>query len=242
MTRNPFRSRPDAGRRRGASPALSTLALVAAMQATYGCAAESSPQRHTEAAFGLPAPRAAGTLSVEEAISTRRSVREFSRDPLSMDEIGQLFWSAQGITDSASGHRASPSAGALYPLEVYAVTHDGVYHYLPANHQLERVIARDLRLSLAGAALGQTAVQEAAVDFVFTGVVSRTSGKYGDRAERFVYMEAGHAAENMLLQALALGLGGVTIGGFSDDAVRTVLALPAGEQPLYIVSIGKPAR
>lgn len=211
------------------------------MQAAWGCAAEPSPARATEAAFDLPAPRTTGALAVEEALARRHSVREFARDALSMEDIGQLLWAAQGITDASSGHRTSPSAGALYPLEVYAVTPDGVFHYLPVDHRAERVIAQDLRASLEGAALGQGAVGAAAVDFVLAGVVSRTSGKYGDRAEQFVFMEAGHAAENMLLQATALGLGAVPIGGFSDDSVSSVLALPDEERPLYIVAVGKRA-
>lgn len=241
MAPNPSRTN-DAGRRRGAAPPLATAALVAAMQAAWGCAADPSPARFTEAAFDLPAPRTTGTLAVEAALAKRHSVREFASDALSMEDIGQLLWAAQGITDPSSGHRTSPSAGALYPLEVYAVAPDGVFHYLPAGHRAERVIARDLRGSLEAAALGQAAVGRAAVDFVLAGVISRTSGKYGARAEQFVFMEAGHAAENLLLQATALGLGAVPIGGFADDSVSSVLALPDEERPLYIVAVGELAK
>ncbi len=232
--------RRAAGENRGGPvAAVRRVALAVAMTGLLGCAAESAPQRSAEAAFSLPAPRTAGTVSVEDALAKRRSVRAITPDPLAHADIGQLLWAAQGITDPASGHRTSPSAGALYPLEVYAVTAEGVFHYLPRGHQLERVLAGDLRADLATAALGQAVVAGAGVDFVVTGVVSRTRQKYGDRAERFVFMEAGHAAENLLLQATAMGLGAVSIGGFSDDAVDTLLALPDGEQALYILAVGK---
>lgn len=232
-----------AGRSRGARPpAISLIALLAALAAPLGCAAESSPPRPADAASSLPAPRSTGAVSLEEALRTRRSIRELSGEPLPTADIGQLLWAAQGITDPASGHRTSPSAGALYPLEVYAVTADGVFHYLPTGHRMERVLAPDLRAELAAAALAQEAVGAAGVDFVLTGVAARTRAKYGDRAERFVAMEAGHAAENMLLQATAMGLGAVPIGGFTDDAVAAVLALPEGELPLYILAVGKRAK
>ncbi len=225
--------------RGGRLAAVRRVALAVAATALLGCAAETSPQRSAEVAFSLPAPRTAGTLSVEGALAARRSVRAITPDPLAHADIGQLLWAAQGITEPALGHRTSPSAGALYPLEVYAVTAEGVFHYLPQGHQMERVLAGDLRAELATAALGQAVVAAAGVDLVVTGVVSRTRQKYGDRAERFVFMEAGHAAENVLLQATAMGLGAVSIGGFSDDSVDALLALPDGEKALYILAVGK---
>ncbi len=231
--------RPPAGKRRLSSPSLAALALLAATHAAPGCAAESSPPRRAEPSFALPAPRTTGAMSVEEALSRRRSLRDLLREPLAMEDVGQLLWSAQGVTEPASGYRASPSAGALYPLEAYAVTADGVFHYLPQGHRLERVLVGDLRGPLARAALGQAVVEQAAVDVVLTGVVARTRAKYGDRAERFVHMEAGHAGQNILLQATALGLGAAPVGGFPDEAVRAVLALPADEIPLYILAIGR---
>lgn len=230
------------GRRLKTSRALSAAPLLVALHTCAGCVSDPSPSRPAEPALVLHAPRAAGSMSLEEAVNGRRSVRELAREPLSVDEVGQLLWAAQGITDPASGHRASPSAGALYPLEVYALDADGVHHYLPEGHRIERVLQGDLRSSLADAALGQAAVEHSGLTLVLTGVVARTSAKYGERAQRYMFMEAGHAAENVLLQATAMGLGSVPIGAFSDEAVRALLALPDQEQPLYIIAVGKRRR
>ncbi len=178
-------------------------------------------------------------MSVEEALARRRSVREYTDEPLTVQEISQLLWAAQGQTRSWGG-RTAPSAGALYPLEVYVVTAEGLRHYLPAGHRAELRSAEDLREPLARAALGQSAVAEAPAVFVVTAVLARTAAKYGSRAERYVTLDAGHAAENLLLQAVALGLGGVSIGAFDDARVREVLGLPRGQQPLYLIPVGHP--
>lgn len=186
----------------------------------------------------LPAPRAAGPLSLEEAIRRRRSVRELASRPLATDEIGQLVWAAQGITDRVHGMRAAPSAGALYPLELYVVQADGLYRYQPLTHALHRIDPRDLRGALARATHDQPAVRGAPVDLVIVGFVARTGAKYGGRAERYVALEAGHAAQNVLLEATALGLGAVPVGSFDDSEVRGVLALQPDATPLYVVPVG----
>ncbi len=189
----------------------------------------------------LPPPVTRGDRSLEQVLAARRSRRELAPRPLSLAELGQLAWAAQGITDRAQRRRAAPSAGALYPLELYFVTPEGVLHYLPEGHALERRSAEDLRAALARAALDQDAVREAPCVAVLAAVTARTAQKYGDRAPRYVALEAGHAAQNLLLQATSRGLAGVPIGAFDDDAVRRVLALSAGETPLYLVALGAPS-
>ena len=134
--------------------------------------------------------------------------------------------------------RASPSAGARYPLEVYLVKKDGVYHYIPRSHSLERVLDKDVKRDLAGAAYGQSFVEEADIAIVICAVYERVMSRYGERGVRYTDMEAGHAAENVFLQAVALGLDSVAVGAFTDDAVAKVLALPREVKPLYILPVG----
>jgi SagB-type dehydrogenase family enzyme len=186
----------------------------------------------------LPRPCAQGTLTLEEALAQRRSIRSFDDRLLTRAELGQLLWAAQGIT-SPAGQRTAPSAGALYPLEVYAVTPDGVYRYLPTGHQLVRQVAGDVRSALATAALSQSSVSDAPTVIVIAAVYARTIQKYGqERSPRYVHLEAGHAAQNVLLQAVALGLGAVPIGAFHDEQVEAALRLPADQQPLYLIPVG----
>jgi SagB-type dehydrogenase family enzyme len=192
----------------------------------------------------LPAPRYDSQVSLEKSLSERRSVRSYSGQPLTIQEISQLLWAAQGIT-SPEGLRTAPSAGALYPLELYAVAGNvadlpaGIYHYIPDGHQIFKVTDGDQREALASAALDQEWVKEGAVSFVFTAVYERTTGKYGDRGIRYVHMEAGHAAQNLCLQATAMGLGAVTIGAFYDEQVNELLNISGEEQPLYVIPVGR---
>ena len=187
----------------------------------------------------LPPPRTTGSSSLEEALARRRSVRAFSSEPLSDGEVGQLLWAAQGITGEG-GRRTAPSAGALYPLELYAVTPDGLWHYLPEGHALTLLSDEDLRVELRSAALDQDAVGEAPLVVVITGVVERTEAKYGpQRAGRYVQLEAGHAAHGLLLQAVTLDLGAVPIGAFVDSEVARILGLPTEETPLYLLPVGR---
>ncbi len=189
----------------------------------------------------LPPPQIVGVRSLQEVLALRRSVREFTPRPLTTTEIGQLLWAAQGVTDR-DGRRTAPSAGGLYPLELYAVTSDGLFHYVPERHALLRAVEADLRAELQAAAYGQAAVGGAPLVIAITGVVARTAVRYGqDRAQRYVQLEAGHVAQNLLLQAVALGLGAVPIGAFDDARVQAVLRLPGGEFPLYLLPIGQPA-
>ncbi|HET7091386.1 MAG TPA: SagB/ThcOx family dehydrogenase [Anaerolineae bacterium] len=191
-------------------------------------------------AIALPTPQLKGRLTLEEALALRRSVRDFSDTPLTLAELGQLLWAGQGVTHPA-GLRTAPSAGALYPLEVYAVMREGVYHYEPETHRLTVQIQGDVRQALHEAALRQEAVLNAPAVIVIAAVYARTTQKYGEeRSPRYVHLEAGHAAQNVLLQAVALDLGAVPIGAFWDDQVKQVLALPPDQQPLYLIPVGHP--
>jgi SagB-type dehydrogenase family enzyme len=188
----------------------------------------------------LPEPSTDGPLSLEGALVRRRSVREYSLEQLSISEISQLLWAAQGITNPR-GYRTAPSAGALYPLEVYVVLEGGVFHYDPHAHNLTAVSAGDLRSDLYSVSLRQDAILNAPMVMVVTAVFSRTEAKYGRaRSPRYVHLEAGHAAQNVLLQAVSLGLGAVPIGAFEDTRVQEVLGLPADHEPLYLIPIGHP--
>lgn len=186
----------------------------------------------------LPEPRLRGPLSVEEAIHKRRSVRSFADARLASDVLSQLFWAAQGVTEASGEFRAAPSAGATFPLETYGVTAGGVFRYRPGLHALEQVREGDARPALAEAALRQDWIARAALIVVLAGAAERTTRRYGHRGQAFVYMEAGHAAQNLHLQAVAIGLGSVGIGAFDDDRVAAVLGLPDGVRPLYLIPIG----
>lgn len=188
----------------------------------------------------LPAPRTAGAISLEEALGERRSARSFTPETLTIEEVSQLLWAAQGITASWGG-RTAPSAGALYPLEIYVADGAGLSRYLPDGHGLAIVADGDIRADLAHAAHDQAPVAEAPAVFAITAIPARTESKYGDRALRYVYLEAGHAAQNLLLQATALGLGGVPIGAFDDAEVAQILHLPEGEVPIYLIPVGHPS-
>ena len=193
----------------------------------------------------LPEPNKTSKTSIEEAILKRRSVRDYKDEQLTLKEISQILWSSQGITDSAAGHRTAPSAGALYPLEIYLVVRKvegldaGVYHYLPNGHKLEKILEGDFITQLASAALGQSFIKNAAASLVISGVYDRTTKRYDERGIRYVHMEAGHAAQNVYLQVESLGLGTVTAGAFSDDEVKKLLKLGIEETPLYIMPIGR---
>jgi SagB-type dehydrogenase family enzyme len=188
----------------------------------------------------LTPPVTKGTKSLEEVLATRRSVRRFKTAPLTVEQIGQLCWAAQGITDRQRGFRTAPSAGALYPLELYVATAEGVDRYVPADHRLQRHQDGDTRPALRGAALGQPWVEQAPAVFVITAAVHRLERKYGERSARYAHIEAGHVGQNLLLQAVALGLGAVPVGAYNDEQVAQALQLPADQTPLYLIPVGQP--
>ncbi|MBA7701947.1 hypothetical protein ES703_110695 [subsurface metagenome] len=219
---------------------------VLALNFSAGCQppdTEPSPAEDN-ARITLPEPRCDSDVSVEEALLKRRSVRNYTDEALTLQEVSQLLWAAQGITDP-SGKRTAPSAGALYPLELYVVVGGvedvakGVYKYEPQQHELVRVLDGEQRKALAAAALNQQSIAQGAIDIVITAIYERTTRKYSDRGIRYVHMEAGHAAQNVYLQAVAMNLGMVVIGAFYDDQVKEVLNLPENEEPLYIMPVGR---
>lgn len=228
------------GKRRPFIPILSLLVLAAGLVAcNQGPSSYRSLTEHS-ITTPLPQPTLSGETSLEEALVRRRSVREFDSQPLTAGDLGQLLWAAQGITHER-GFRTAPSAGALYPLEVYVATIDGVFHYQPRGHQLLGTSPQDARESLYQAALKQEPVRQAPAVFIVTAIYERTTKKYGaERSPRYVHLEAGHAAQNLLLEATALGLGAVPIGAFHDEEIQKALGLPADHKPLYLIPVGHP--
>jgi SagB-type dehydrogenase family enzyme len=184
----------------------------------------------------LPKPKPDSDVSLEEAISKRRSVRKFTSEPVSLEKLSQILWAAQGQTEGR--YRAAPSAGALYPIELVVVMESGVYRYVPEGHRLEKLASTDVRSKLSEAALGQRFIKEAPVVIVITAVFERVMSKYGVRGERYAFIEAGHIAQNVCLQAVALGLSTVVTGAFNDSGVQSVLEIPGDFKPLCILPIG----
>ena len=204
----------------------------------------------------LPPPQLKGKVSLEEAIAKRRSVRRYRAEPLSLSQLSQILWSAQGITGTRE-FRAAPSAGATYPLEIFVFVgkqsvigseakqapeelRAGIYHYEVDSHSLSLHKSGDLRPDLARAALGEEFIIEAPVDIVICALYYRTSHRYGRRGERYVHIEVGHVGENIHLQAMALGLATVEVGAFHDEEVREILGVEEQIKPLYMMPLGKP--
>ena len=199
----------------------------------------------------LPAPATAGTMTVEQALAERRSRRNYTEQALSAEQLSQLLWAAYGVTNPRQspalrgGLRTAPSAGALYPFEVYAVVGNvegvepGLYKYDAKEHRIIRTIDRDIREEFAAVALNQSFIKKAPVSIFYSAIFSRMTKKYGDRGrERYVCMDLGHSAQNIYLQAEALGLGTCAIGAFHDEQVAKLLKLTEEEEPLYIMTIG----
>jgi len=188
----------------------------------------------------LPEPRKDSNFSLERAINERRSIRIYKDAPLTLKEVSQLLWAAQGKV--ASGKRAAPSAGATYPMEIYLIAGNvedlspGLYKYILDDHSLFLVKEGDLRKAVSERALRQDMILKAPITIVISAVFERTRARYGARAERYVYMEAGHIGQNIYLQATALGLGTVAVGAFIDDEVKRVLGIK--EEPLYLFPVG----
>lgn len=187
----------------------------------------------------LPRPKTKGSMSVEETIALRRSERSFSAQALTQEAIAQLLWAAQGITGkgNVADLRAAPSAGAYYPMEIYLLSKDGLFLYIPDGHKLEFLKSDDQRSALASVA-GQAVIAAAPVDIVIGGVPKKIAARYGNRGIRYFYMEAGHIAENIHLQAVSLGLVSVPVGAFDDTTVQQLLGLPPECRPLYIIPVG----
>jgi SagB-type dehydrogenase family enzyme len=205
----------------------------------------------------LPVPRYDSDTSVEEALKVRKSVRRYAEEPLLLSDISQILWAAQGITRKMKappgwqkykwqgGFRTAPSAGALYPLDIYLVVGDvkglpkGVYKYIPQSHSIEQTLEGDRRTEVSNAALKQAAIRNGAAVLVITAVVERTAVKYGRRADRYVHMEVGHVGQNVYLQGVSSGIGTVMIGAFYDQVLKKALDLSENEHPFAIMPMGK---
>ena len=224
-----------------------TLLLGLVIMGAYCLLGSRWAERSVEMVGGrisLPAARLDSPVSLEGTLQTRRSIRDYADEPLSLEEVSQLLWAAQGITDPR-GHRTAPSAGALYPLEVYLLAGNvdglktGLYKYIPDGHELLEISSQDQRPDLHLAALKQDPVNKAPVVIVLAAVYERTSTKYGARAPQYVHIEVGSAAQNIYLQATALDLGTVFIGAFYDELVKAALHLAENEEPLGIMPVGR---
>jgi len=188
----------------------------------------------------LPGPKEKGLTSIEETLNKRRSVRDYKKGPLNLEQISQLLWAASGKN---LYRRTSPSAGATYPLETYLIVggveglEPGTYRYSPSGHSLERIKGQDIRNRLSQAALGQRMIEKASINIIVAADYGRTTSHYGQRGVRYVHMEVGHVGQNISLQATALGLGTVMIGAFEDKQIKEILGIE--EEPLYIIPVGK---
>lgn len=197
----------------------------------------------------LPSAVSRGKMTLEQSITKRSSVRRFQNEPLTLEQLSQLLWSAQGITGTG-GRRSAPSAGATYPLEIFIVVGSngirtlaaGIYHYDVDNHSLSLHQIGDFQQKLADTALGQSFIARCPVDMVICAIHPRTAYRYGRRGERYVHMEVGHVGQNVALQAVALGLGTVMVGAFKDEEVSKALKLEEQIKPLYIIPVGKPVQ
>ena len=229
-----------------ASCQVATDGVVASAALPTAGPAHTAADRLSASRIRLPAPALTSQTSIEQALVARRSVRNYAPDPLTLAQCAQLLWAAQGVTHP-DGLRTAPSAGALYPLEVFLAAADvtglpaGVYRYQPHTHELSPIVYDDLRFDLRRAVVGQQPVQDAPAVIVIAGVYERTMGKYGDRGITYVQMEAAAAAQNITLQAVSLRLGAVYIGAFDEEAVKQVLSLAPDEEPLVVMPVRVPA-
>lgn len=186
--------------------------------------------------LSLPKPLLKGSKSVEECIFERESIRSFKDKVIEIEKISQILWATQG----KKGHkRTVPSAGATYPLEIYVILKDkGYFHYNIDRHALELIIDEDISEKLASASWNQQFISEAYLNVILCAIFARTTQRYGERGVRYVFIEVGHCAQNIHLEAVSLGLASVPIGAYEDDKVKAVLDLPKNVEPLYIIPIG----
>ncbi|MCX7696731.1 MAG: SagB/ThcOx family dehydrogenase [Bacteroidales bacterium] len=189
----------------------------------------------------LPLPRKTGNMSVEEALFKRRSIRHYKNDSLTLEEVSQILWAAYGVTEGRK--KTCPSAGATYPLVIYLLAgevqslHTGLYRYDPYTHSIKLLIQKDLRKSLTEASLQQDYILHAPASIIIAADFQKTMRYYGQRGERYVYMEVGHCGQNIHLQCEALQMGTVVIGAFDDADVKKLLQIK--EEPMYIMPIGR---
>ena len=204
----------------------------------------TTAQDNRSQTLDLPKPQLKGNISLEETLRQRQSIRDYTETSLSLRYISQLLWAAQGSTDSGK-RRTAPSAGALYPLELYLVVGNvdslskGIYKYQQKSHKLVQLDREDRRRELYKATLEQPWIKNASAVIVITGIYERTTSKYGERGIRYVHIEVGHVAQNIYLQAASLGLGTVIVGAFDDNDVQTILRLSSEERVFALMPIGR---
>ena len=201
--------------------------------------------------YPLPAPETGNGPGLWEAVNRRRSIRAYTGDAMSVKELSQILWATQGITAEVGSYRlrAAPSAGALYPIETYLSVHRveglpaGLYHYAVNDHELELLKEGDFSREVRAGALDQQIAERAAVVFIWSAVFLRSAWKYLDRAYRYVFLDAGHIAQNLALAAAGLGLGSCQIGALYDDEMNRLLDLDGvNESVIYMSSVGRPRR
>jgi SagB-type dehydrogenase family enzyme len=212
--------------------------LIALVVVSEARSQPNAAAQNTQKTIELPAPKLDGPVSLEKALATRRSIRQFTGKEFTMEQIGQLAWSGQGITEKTKGLRTAPSARASYPMTLYLITQSGSYIYLPQKHALQVQEETDLRQKIAGR---QNSIAKSGCTFVIAAKVGNSTVKYGDRAEKWKVLEAGHIAENILLEATSMDLGGVPIGAYDPNTVGQICKLPADMEPVYLVATGYPA-
>ncbi|MCP4748247.1 MAG: SagB/ThcOx family dehydrogenase [Desulfobacteraceae bacterium] len=194
----------------------------------------------------LPPPEYEGTVSVEAAIKQRRTVRAFDSRALNLNQLSQLLWAASGVTQDGGFKRAAPSAGALYPMDVYVVAGQtgveqieaGIYHYQVGGHLLSPVSQGDMRQSVARASLSQMWMAGSPIIIVISAEYGRVTVKYGKRGIRYAMIEAGHIGQNIFLQAQTLGLEAAIVGAYDDKKLIDVMNIPSAHEPLLLMPVG----
>jgi protease I len=213
------------------------LALAVLITPSYGRRRTRTQRRIIQ----LTEPDMTGTMTLEQALAKRHSVTQFTNESLKPFQISQLAWAGQGITEPQKGLRTTPSLGGLHPIELIFATSEGIFAYQPPEHRLEQISDQDIRVQLAGATSMPESVAGAACDIIIAGSIRALSERFQDKARTYIYLEAGHTAQNIELQAAALDLGSVAVPGFNTSSVRKTCGLARNLDPLYIVSVGYPA-
>ncbi len=193
----------------------------------------------------LPSFQPSRGMSLDQALKDRKSVRDFQARPISKGQLAYMLWASTGIQRIEGGYefRTVPSAGALYPIETYLIANDvrgldaGIYHYSIRAHQLEQLRQGDFRQQIAAAALGQGMCATAAVVFVWSAMFERCKWKYGQRAYRYIYLDAGHITENLALAAISLNLGSCEIGALYDDQTNVILGVDGIEESTICMAV-----
>ncbi|MBN1344797.1 MAG: SagB/ThcOx family dehydrogenase [Phycisphaerae bacterium] len=203
-------------------------------------AGEAASTETRQQEIQLPKPKTSGGMSLNEALAKRRTQRKFADKALSIEQISQLCWAAQGITEAERGLRTAPSAGELYPITVYLIRKDGLFEYVPKAHALKKLKSDDIRSGSDAGPLGKAGIRSAPVCMVVAMNVSRLAARWPDNADRYCLLEAGHVAENVLLQATALGLVATPAGGVDGEKVVEVLGLPSEMEAAYVLPVGYP--